>query len=591
MKDGYIKAAAITPELKVADTKFNTDCICKSIKESCKKGAKVLVFPELCITGYSCGDLFLQELLLKEAMEGLKKAAKATEEADAIVFVGLPVRYKGKLYNAAAALCGGEILGIVPKTYLPNYNEFYEARYFAKGMDETVYLDIGGETVPMGRKLLFACDTMKELVIGAEICEDLWAPNPPSVCHALAGATLIVNLSASDEAVGKEIYRRDLVTGQSARLLAGYVYASAGNGESTQDVVYSAHSMIAENGVLLAESKRFWNETVYTEIDLQKLLEERRRNNTFEPYERMEEYEEIEFSLKRSRTELTRRIDANPFVPGKKEERDRRCDEILTIQAMGLLGRLRHTKCRCAVVGISGGLDSALALLVTVRAFDWLKIDRANIKAVTMPGFGTTDRTYANAVNMVKCLGVTFLEVPIKEAVNVHFRDIGQDVSKHDVTYENAQARERTQILMDIANKEGGMVIGTGDMSELALGWATYNGDHMSMYGVNASVPKTLVRHLVRFYADACGDGKLKDVLSDVLDTPVSPELLPPKDGKISQKTEDIVGPYELHDFFLYYMLRFGYSPKKIFRLAKLAFSGVYYSDTIYRWQIGRAHV
>ncbi len=584
MKDGYVKAAAITPELKVADTKFNTDCICKSIKESCKKGAKVLVFPELCITGYSCGDLFLQELLLKEAMEGLKKAAKATEEADAIVFVGLPVRYKGKLYNAAAALCGGEILGIVPKTYLPNYNEFYEARYFAKGMDETVYLDIGGETVPMGRKLLFACDTMKELVIGAEICEDLWAPNPPSVCHALAGATLIVNLSASDEAVGKEIYRRDLVTGQSARLLAGYVYASAGNGESTQDVVYSAHSMIAENGVLLAESKRFWNETVYTEIDLQKLLEERRRNNTFEPYERMEEYEEIEFSLKRSRTELTRRIDANPFVPGKKEERDRRCDEILAIQAMGLLGRLRHTKCRCAVVGISGGLDSALALLVAVRAFDWLKIDRANIKAVTMPGFGTTDRTYANAVNMVKCLGVTFLEVPIKEAVNVHFRDIGQDISKHDVTYENAQARERTQILMDIANKEGGMVIGTGDMSELALGWATYNGDHMSMYGVNASVPKTLVRHLVRFYADACGDGKLKDVLSDVLDTPVSPELLPPKDGKISQKTEDIVGPYELHDFFLYYMLRFGYSPKKIFRLAKLAFSGVYDSDTIYRW-------
>lgn len=584
MKDGYIKAAAITPELKVADTKFNTDCICKSIKESCKKGAKVLVFPELCITGYSCGDLFLQELLLKEAMEGLKKAAKATEEADAIVFVGLPVRYKGKLYNAAAALCGGEILGIVPKTYLPNYNEFYEARYFAKGMDETVYLDIGEETVPMGRKLLFACDTMKELVIGAEICEDLWAPNPPSVCHALAGATLIVNLSASDEAVGKEIYRRDLVTGQSARLLAGYVYASAGNGESTQDVVYSAHSMIAENGVLLAESKRFWNETVYTEIDLLKLLEERRRNNTFEPYERMEEYEEIEFSLKRSRTELTRRIDANPFVPGKKEERDRRCDEILTIQAMGLLGRLRHTKCRCAVVGISGGLDSALALLVAVRAFDWLKLDRANIKAVTMPGFGTTDRTYDNAVNMVKCLGVTFLEVPIKEAVNVHFRDIGQDVSKHDVTYENAQARERTQILMDIANKEGGMVIGTGDMSELALGWATYNGDHMSMYGVNASVPKTLVRHLVRFYADACGDGKLKDVLSDVLDTPVSPELLPPKDGKISQKTEDIVGPYELHDFFLYYMLRFGYSPKKIFRLAKLAFLGVYDSDTIHRW-------
>ncbi len=543
-----------------------------------------MVFPELCITGYSCGDLFLQELLLKHAMKGLKKIAKCTEGTDAIVFVGLPVCYRGKLYNAAAALCGGEILGIVPKTYLPNYNEFYEARYFAKGMEETVYLDIGDESVPMGRRLLFTCDTMKELVIGAEICEDLWAPNPPSIDHALAGATLIVNLSASDAAAGKADYRRNLVCGQSARLICGYLYAGAGNGESTQDVVYPGHNMIAENGTLLAESKRFENETVYAAIDLKKLEEERRRTTAFEMGENAGDYEEVEFSLKTEETKLTAKIDPAPFVPGNKEARDQRCDEILTIQAMGLLGRLKHTGCKCAVIGISGGLDSTLALLVTVRAFDRLGIDRKGILAVTMPGFGTTDRTYANAWNMMKRLGVTGLEVSIKDAVNVHFQDIGLDASKHDVTYENAQARERTQILMDLANKENGMVIGTGDMSELALGWATYNGDHMSMYGVNSSVPKTLVRHLVRYYADTCGDDGLQEVLLDVLDTPVSPELLPPKDGKISQKTEDLVGPYELHDFFLYYMMRFGFAPRKIFRLAKQAFSGVYEEDVIMKW-------
>ena len=584
MKEGYIKAAAVTLDLKVADTKFNTERICEKIKECGAQGAKIVVFPELCITGYSCGDLFLQELLLKHAMKGLKKIAKSTEGTDAIVFVGLPVCYRGKLYNAAAALCGGEILGIVPKTYLPNYNEFYEARYFAKGMEETVYLDIGDESVPMGRRLLFTCDTMKELVIGAEICEDLWAPNPPSIDHALAGATLIVNLSASDAAAGKADYRRNLVCGQSARLICGYLYAGAGNGESTQDVVYPGHNMIAENGTLLAESKRFENETVYAAIDLKKLEEERRRTTAFEMGENAGDYEEVEFSLKTEETKLTAKIDPAPFVPGNKEARDQRCDEILTIQAMGLLGRLKHTGCKCAVIGISGGLDSTLALLVTVRAFDRLGIDRKGILAVTMPGFGTTDRTYANAWNMMKRLGVTGLEVSIKDAVNVHFQDIGLDASKHDVTYENAQARERTQILMDLANKENGMVIGTGDMSELALGWATYNGDHMSMYGVNSSVPKTLVRHLVRYYADTCGDDGLQEVLLDVLDTPVSPELLPPKDGKISQKTEDLVGPYELHDFFLYYMMRFGFAPRKIFRLAKQAFSGVYEEDVIMKW-------
>lgn len=584
MKDGYIKVAAITPDLRVADVNYNTERICEKIIECSQAGAKAMAFPELCITGYSCGDLFLQDILLNKAVKGLKKIAKCTEGIDAIVFVGLPLCVKGKLYNAAAALHNGEILGIVPKTFLPNYNEFYEARYFTKGMEETVFIELGDEEVPMGKHLLFACDTMKEFVIGVEICEDLWAPNPPSIWQALFGATLIVNLSASDEAVGKEDYRRALVCGQSARLLCGYVYAGAGIGESTQDVVYAGHSLIAENGVLLAESAKYENGVVYSEIDLQKLNAERRRNTTFEPIDAANEDEIVPFSLKREHTALTRKIDPSPFIPHGKEERDKRCEEILSIQAMGLRKRLLHTGCQCAAVGISGGLDSTLALLVTVRAFDSLLLPRSGIRAVTMPGFGTTDRTYTNAVKMIKSLGASFQEVSIKKAVEVHFGDIGQDVSKHDVTYENAQARERTQILMDIANKEGGMVIGTGDLSELALGWATYNGDHMSMYAVNASVPKTLVRHLVRYSADICKDIGLKEALLDVLDTPVSPELLPPEEGEISQKTEDLVGPYELHDFFLYYMLRFGFPPKKIYRLAKLAFYGIYEEDVILHW-------
>ncbi len=584
MKDGYIKVAAVTPDIRVADTVYNTERICEKIRECSADGVKVMVFPELCITGYSCEDLFLQELLLEKAIEGLLKIADCTKGIDAIVFVGLPVCCMGKLYNAAAAVCGGDILGLVPKTYIPNYNEFYEARHFAKGMEDTVYMRIGRETVPMGSNLLFVCETMKELVIGVEICEDLWAPNPPSTRHALSGASLIVNLSASDEAIGKDAYRKELVLGQAARLLCGYIYVSAGNGESTQDVVYSGHNIIAENGILLKESRRFANETIDTELDMRRLMEERRRNTVFELSDEAGTYEEVGFSLHIQETELTRFIDPSPFVPGQKEERNRRCEDILTIQAMGLRKRLAHTNCKCAVVGISGGLDSALALLVTVRAFDGLGLKRSGIKAVTMPGFGTTDRTYQNAVSMIECLGVTFLEVPIKDAVTVHFQDIGQDLDVHDVTYENAQARERTQILMDIANKEGGMVIGTGDMSELALGWATYNGDHMSMYGVNASVPKTLVRHLVRYYAETCGDSKLNQILLDVLDTPVSPELLPPEEGKISQKTEDIVGPYELHDFFLYYMLRFGYPPRKIYRLACKAFEGVYDENVIIKW-------
>ena len=583
MRQGFVKVAAVTPKIVVADTRENTKLICEEIRKAEESGAKIIVLPELAITGYTCSDLFLQEKMLREAKQSLLEIAAFTFALDCIVFVGLPLEYNGKLYNVAAALNNGKVLGFVPKTYLPNYNEFYEARHFTRGMDEVVTVRLDKDlTAPMGKKLLFVCDTMPELKIGVELCEDLWTPEPPAIRHALNGANVIVNLSASDETTGKDSYRRELVKGQSARLLCGYVYASAGDGESTQDVVYSAHNMIAENGRLLAQSERFRNESIFSEIDILKLNAERRRMTTFEMAE--DGYREIGFSLKIEETKLTRYIDPMPFVPGSKADRDRRCEEILMIQAMGLKKRLEHTHCKSAVIGISGGLDSTLALLVTVKAFDILGMDHKNIKAVTMPGFGTTDRTYDNAVSMIRCLGADFMEVSIKDAVNIHFRDIGHDPKVHDVTYENGQARERTQILMDIANKSGGMVIGTGDLSELALGWATYNGDHMSMYAVNASVPKTLVRHLVQFYADTCGDGKLEKVLLDVLDTPVSPELLPPEDGKIAQKTEDLVGPYELHDFYLYHMLRLGYSPAKIYRLAKLAFAGSYDDATILKW-------
>ena len=583
MRQGFIKVAALTPKVKVADTTYNREQICMLIDEAQEKSAKILVFPELCITGYTCGDLFYQELLLREAKKELLAIAKYTERKDCLVFVGLPLEHQGKLYNVAAAIAQGKVLGLVPKTHIPNYNEFYERRHFVSGMKQPVPVALDEDIiVPMGTQILFQCRQMPALKIAAEICEDVWAPNPPGVDHALAGATVLVNLSASDETTGKDIYRKSLVTGQSGRLICGYIYCSAGDGESTQDVVYSGHNLIAENGSLLAESRRFCNESIYTELDIARLNEERRRMSTFPASN--ETYINIEFSLKEEQTELTRFVDPAPFVPGNKADREKRCEEIFMIQAMGLKKRLEHTNAATAVVGISGGLDSTLALLVMVKAFDLLNRDHKDIVAVTMPGFGTTDRTYDNAVSLIKSLGATFREVSIVDSVRTHFRDIGQDEAVHDVTYENGQARERTQILMDIANKSGGMVIGTGDMSELALGWATYNGDHMSMYGVNASVPKTLVRHLVRYYADTCGDETLQKVLYDVLDTPVSPELLPPEDGKISQKTEDIVGPYELHDFFLYYILRFGCTPKKIYRLAKYAFDGTYDTETIQKW-------
>lgn len=585
MRYGFVKVAALAPKIRVADTKYNAQEIIRLMKEAWEHGARILVFPELCITGYTCSDLFLQETLLQGAVKGLEEIVRASKGMDGLFFVGLPLEVQGKLYNVAAAFSDGRLLGLVPKTYIPNYGEFYEARHFVKGPTDIDWVRAGErEKVPFGTNLLFACTDMPQLLVACEICEDLWAPNPPSVRHALHGATVIVNLSASDEVTGKDAYRRDLVRCQSGRLACGYIYASAGEGESTTDLVFGGHHLICENGSLLTESRRFQNETIYGEIDAERMIGERRRLSTFDTEEKKDPYLMITYGMQAWKGSLDRYIDKAPFVPDRKEERQRRCEEILSIQAMGLKKRMEHANCKSAVIGISGGLDSTLALLVSAKALDLLGYPRDCITAVTMPCFGTTDRTYTNACKLTKRLGAVLREIDIKDAVSLHFRDIGHDQENHNVTYENAQARERTQILMDVANQTGGMVIGTGDMSELALGWATYNGDHMSMYGVNASVPKTLVRHLVRYYADTCGDADLSGILLDILDTPVSPELLPPKDGVISQKTEDLVGPYELHDFYLYYMLRFGFAPDKIYYLARQAFDGEYEKETILKW-------
>lgn len=583
MKHGFVKAAAVTPKIKVADPVYNSRQICNGMKEAMERGAKIIVFPELCLTGYTCQDLFLQELLLREAQNQLKVIAQESAGKDALVFVGLPIQKDHQLYNVAAAIQNGKILAFLPKTHIPSYAEFYEGRHFAKGNQIAEKYHFGTEEIPFGTNILFQADTLEELVVGCEICEDLWAPDSPGNQHALAGATVLVNLSASNETVGKDAYRELLVKSASAKLIAGYIYTSAGEGESTQDLVFGGHNMIAENGTMLAQAKRFEGESVYADLDVHRLAHERRRMTTYQT-KGQENYQVIPFHLEETDTVLERRFQTTPFVPASREERNKRCDEILSIQSYGLKKRYEHTGCQSAVLGISGGLDSTLALLVTVRAFDMLGLDRKKITAVTMPCFGTTDRTYQNACDLAKILETTLKEVDIREAVTVHFRDIGQDMENHDVTYENGQARERTQVLMDIANKTGGMVIGTGDMSELALGWATYNGDHMSMYGVNVGVPKTLVRHLVRYYADTCENEVLTKILLDILDTPVSPELLPPVDGVISQKTEDLVGPYELHDFFLYYMLRFGFEPAKIYRIARLAFAGQYADEVIAKW-------
>lgn len=583
MKDGFITVATATPQVAVADCEANAQAILACINEMAAAHAKVMVLPELCITGYTCSDLFWQTKLLDEAEAALSVIVEGSRQVDALIAVGMPLRVAGKLLNVAAILCRGKVLGFVPKVNLPAYNEFYETRHFTSGSADMGTVQFGGEEIPVGTNLLFSCENVVDLCVAAEICEDLWVPNPPSVQHALAGASVICNLSASDEMVGKGSYRRDLVAGQSARLVCAYLYATAGEGESTTDLVFGGQNLIAENGTVLAESTTFENEINVATIDVQRLASERRRMSTF-PAAESKEYREISFALAEEETKLARFFDADPFVPSNADQLSDRCEEILNIQALGLKKRLAHTHAKSAVVGISGGLDSTLALLVTARAFDMLGLPRKGIVAVTMPGFGTTDRTYNNAVAMIKSLGATFKEVPIAKAVMQHFADIGHDASIHDVTYENSQARERTQILMDIANQANGFVIGTGDLSELALGWATYNGDHMSMYAVNASVPKTLVRHLVRHYADTSADEVLAGVLYDVLDTPVSPELLPPEDGAISQKTEDLVGPYELHDFFLYQMLRMCFPPAKIYRVAKEAFAGRYSNETILKW-------
>lgn len=586
MKDGYVRVEVVTPDIKVADCIFNTEQICSRVDKAYDAQVSVIVFPEMCITGYTCNDLFLQDTLLSDAQKSLATITEYTKGKNMLTVVGLPFEYCNKLYNVAAVIKDGVILGLVPKKYIPNYNEFYERRQFTEGFDKAVKVCVAGQQTYMGSRILFRCSDFEKLVVGVEICEDLWTPLPPSVSHAMNGATLIVNPSASNETVGKEDYRRSLVTGQSARLVCAYAYASSGDGESTQDIVFGGHDIIAENGTLLAETSLFANNSVINDIDFDRINSERRRMSTFTSATDNDEYTVVDFSLAGTEyTSLVRFIDPHPFVPENEATRNKRCEAILSIQAMGLKKRLAHIGCKNVVIGISGGLDSTLALLVAVRAYGLLGLDMSGIHAVTMPGFGTTDRTYDNAVKMIKSLGCTFHEISIRESVTRHFEDIGHDINVHDVTYENGQARERTQILMDIANKVNGIVIGTGDMSELALGWATYNGDHMSMYGVNASVPKTLVRHLVRYYAEVLADSTLAKVLYDVLDTPVSPELLPPdENGQIEQKTEDLVGPYELHDFFMYYILRFGIHPAKLYRIACAAFRPDYSEETILKW-------
>ena len=587
MRDGFISVAAGTPKIRVADCRYNAEQIFTLMREADKQGVKVLVLPELCLTGYTCGDLFLQDTLLQGAEEGLQTILEATRNLDIVTALGLPVwdKWDNKLYNCAAVIQKGEILGLVPKSYLPNYGEFYEQRWFASGSGVENGIELCGQHVSLCVNQTFACDTMPNLVIGVEICEDLWAPAPPSVELARKGATVILNLSASNELVGKADYRRSLVTGQSARLMCGYVYADAGEGESTTDVVFTGHNLIAENGTLLAE-RRFATGLTVSEIDVDRLIHDRRRTNTFTFGKEPPEIWRCSFTLPVEETHLTRYVSPSPFVPEDAAGRAERCEEILRIASLGLKKRLEHTGAKTAVVGLSGGLDSTLALLITALAMGMLNRPASDIIAVTMPCFGTTARTRSNAELLAERMGATLKVVDISQAVRRHFADIGQSMENHDVTFENGQARERTQVLMDIANQTGGLVIGTGDLSELALGWCTYNGDHMSNYAVNASIPKTLVRHLVAYLArdNAKKDQALHDVLEDILDTPVSPELLPAVQGEISQRTEDLVGPYELHDFFLYYMLRWGFPPRKIYRLAVYALGKTYSRDVILKW-------
>ena len=582
MKDGFVSVACGTPKLRLADCNYNAEQTFTMMRKAEKAGAKVLVLPELGLTGYSCGDLFYQDTLLRSAEEALSTVLTATRNLEVVTAVGLPLRVNNKLYNCAVIIQKGAVLGVVPKTHLPNYGEFYEKRQFAAAPEENGTVTLLGKSVPFGNKLVFRCANMPDLALGFEVCEDMWAPCSPAVELAAAGATVIGNLSASNDIIGKDSYRRQLVTMQSAKLLCGYVYSSCGEGESTSDVVFGAHQMISENGTMLAE-RRFDGGLLVSEVDVQKLCYERRRTQMFD---KTPVVQEIPFSLTVSETKLTRYVAPQPFVPEGKEDRDARCREILLIASLGLKQRLEHTGAKTAVVGLSGGLDSTLAVLITGLAMKMLDRPMTDIVAVTMPCFGTTDRTRNNAVILAEQMGATLRTVDISASVRSHFKDIGHDMEDHSVTFENGQARERTQVLMDIANQTGGIVIGTGDLSELALGWCTYNGDHMSMYGVNASIPKTLVRHLVAYLArdNAKKDEALHDVLEDILDTPVSPELLPAVKGEISQRTEDLVGPYELHDFFLYYILRWGFSPRKVYRLALYALGKQYSRDVILKW-------
>ena len=583
-----LRVAVCSPEVRVADTQFNSARINDVIRESVKLGCSLTVFPELCITGYTCGDLFYQSVLRLSAEQALQEICYCTETTSSTVIVGMPVHVAGKMFNCAILISCGRIIGVVPKTYLPNTAEYYEERWFSSANDiEEKSIVLCGEEVPFGTDLLFVASQDERIVIGCEICEDVWSVIPPSSAQALAGATIITNLSASVELLSKRSYREELLRTQSARCLAAYLYSAAGPGESSTDTVFSGHCLIAENGAIIAETERFSFDTqiAYADIDIERLVNERIKNSSY-GFGCVHGYRKITFELHERKVEtLLRQFASTPFVPGKQDERKDVCREIMMIQSTGLAKRLKHIGCKKVVIGLSGGLDSTLALLVCLRTFHRLKYDTKGIIAVTMPGFGTTDRTKSNAERLAELANITLRQISIHAAVEQHFLDIGHNPSIHDLVYENAQARERTQILMDVAQQEGGIVIGTGDMSELALGWCTYNGDHMSMYGVNSGVPKTLVRYIVEWAADEEYSGELAEVLRDICATPVSPELLPPdSDGNIIQKTEETIGPYILHDFFLYYVVRFGFSPKKIFFIACETFSKEYEKDTIKKW-------
>lgn len=598
MAYGFVRVAASSPDLRVADVEYNVGQIKNKIAELAEKRVSVMVFPELCICGYTCGDLFFQPTLLSACEKGLAEIAECTKGISALVFVGLPFRHGGKLYNVAAAVSNGRLLAFIPKTHLPSYNEFYERRYFVPAADRTEYIEyvdedvdedvdgpdmLFGEDVVFGTKVIFASPDDKDFTVACEICEDLWAPSSPGEKHAGNGASIIVNLSASDETIGKAEYRRTIINAASGKNVCGYVYADAGVGESTTDMIFAGHNIISENGSILAESKPFSGEDAISEIDVGKLSTERRKLTTF-PSASDRDYIVLPFKSYTEEDDLMRTFSRTPFVPHEKDELNERAQLILSMQANALAKRLKHTNAKTAVIGVSGGLDSTLALLVTCRAFDIIGKDRKDIVAITMPGFGTTEKTKGNSLKLMEELGVSGKTVSITDSVRSHFKDIGQSEENKDVTYENSQARMRTMILMDTANKTGGLVIGTGDLSELALGWCTYNGDHMSMYAVNSGVPKTLVKHLVRSEGERIG-GAAALTLDDILNTEISPELLPPdKDGHIAQKTEDIIGPYELHDFYLYYAIRWGYPPEKIYYIAKQTFKGAYDKKTLKKW-------